>query len=382
MNQLLFEQGPQGAAAALLKDNHLVEYLPLDSEEGILTESVYLGQVGRVMKPLGACFVALPGRQEGFLPCKQTKLQPGDRVLVQVKRPGVGSKTPHMTRDIALSGRTLVYLPLGQGDKVSARVEEKNDRQRLKTFAAAIPREEGGFIMRHMSLHAEEPAILQEAQSLVAQWETLKEKAARLSPPVLLREAPHPLYRLLRDLQEQVDEVVTNDMDSLASLGLPLRYAASPMALYNVQEKLRKALRRKVFLPSGASLMIDPCEAMTVIDVNSEKCTIGSHCGKTQVNLEAAEGIARLLRLRGVGGIVLIDFIDMDTKEEREQVLAALSAHLKWDRVKTTVQGFTALGFVEMTRKRAEETLPAQKGICPYCQGSGIKPLKEEDMHA
>lgn len=380
MTLLLHEKNEKGATAALIKDNLLLEYLNLDKEEALAPEGVYLGKVGRVMKNLNACFVSLPGGQEGFLPYGKVRVMPGDVVLVQLKRPGVGGKTPHLTRDIALTGRTLVYLPFGMGDKVSSRVEDRQQRQRLKGLAATLTRDEGAFIMRHMSLTAEEQTIRQEAEALLSAWQLLKERAQKISPPALLQPPPHSLARLLRDLQEEVDAVVSNDVDSLAALNLPLRYHPSPMALYDVPGKLRRALKRKVYLKSGASLIIDPCEAMTVIDVNSDKCTVGSRCTKVEVNKEAAGEIARLLRLRGIGGIVLIDFIDMETPEERQQVLAVLEEHLKRDRVKTTVQGFTALGLVEMTRKRAEDAQRVEKGICPYCQGSGLKPLMEEAL--
>lgn len=382
MTILLHEKGSNGSAVALLKDGQLVEHLALDEQEALAPEGVYLGKTGRVMKNLNACFVSLPSGQEGFLPCKKDMLTPGDVALVQIKRPGVGSKTPHLTRDIALTGRTLVYLPYGKGDKVSGRVEEKYQKQRLKEVAATLPRAEGAFIMRHMSLLAAEETIRKEGEALVAAWADIKEKAKKTSPPALLRPSPHPLSRLMRDLQEEVDSIISNDADSLAFLNLPLQHHPSPMALHDVPGKLRKALKRKVYLKSGASLVIDPCEAMTVIDVNSDKCTVGSHCSKVEVNKEAAAEIARLLRLRGVGGIVMIDFIDMDTQEERQQVLTALEDNLRWDRVKTTIQGFTALGLVEMTRKRAEDAQKVEKGICPHCQGSGLKPMMEEVPHA
>lgn len=189
--------------------------------------------------------------------------------------------------------------------------------------------------------------------------------------------------KLLRDLHQMPDAIITNAKDELSHL--QTQYAKHPMQLYNVPALLRKALRRKVYLPSGATLVIDPCEALTVIDVNTAK----NVAKKTQaqshlaVNLEAAAAIARLLRLRGTGGMVLIDFIDMSGEEEREQVAAAMRVYLKRDRVKTVVHGFTALGLLEMTRTRSDVKLEAERGVCPICGGAGIlTPDKEETLDA
>ena len=378
MSILLYEEHGDEGEVAVLENNSLAEFVRIGGETHVKAESIYLAKVGRAMQNLEAVFVSLTPAQEGFLPLREwrsdAKLIPGQGVLLQVKRPPIGGKAAHMTGDIALTGRFVVYLPLGKRDRVSRRIASKEERAGLIQKARELPRSEGAFIMRGESIHADLQAIAEEAAALTDTWRRVQEGAAGVSAPRLIKDAPHPVVRLMRDLRMQPEKIITNVPKSLPSMGVPVSEAGAPMLLYNIREKLRRSLRRKVLLKSGASLMIDPCEAMTVIDVNSSQNVkkAGQGAAALQVNLEATAEIARLLRLRGVGGIVLIDFIDVDSDDKREMVLSALKAALQNDRVKTVVHGFTKLGLVEMTRTRSDEKLEAERGVCPACGGAGI----------
>lgn len=378
MNTLVYQQKQGVPCAALFKDGALYEYRRGNNSP---VESLYLGKVNRVMKDLHAAFVRLTGKQEGFLPFKtdETLPRPGDTLYVQIKKPAIGGKAPFLTRDIALTGRYLLYLPYAKRDALSRRIEDQDERAQALSKLQALPRDEGAFIARSAFLSGDEKTVYEEAAALTGRWASVK--AQSVSPPALLMEAPSALAKLLRDIRETVDEVVTDDPNSVADLALPVRESTYPMALFKVEEKLREALRRRITLRSGAQIVIDPCEAMTVIDVNSAASSFkrDKDTMALNINLEAAKEIARILRLRGTGGMIAVDFIDMASDAGRAAVRSAMEAEMKTDRVKTTVHEFTALGLLEMTRMRSDEKQEAERCICPYCQGSGIRTGKGEE---
>ncbi len=371
MNTLIYRQKEGTPCAALMIDGALYEYR---SGENSAVESLYLGKVNRVMKDLNAVFVRLTGRQEGFLPFEKGEPlpRPGDTMYVEIKKPSIGGKAPYLTRDIALTGRYLVYLPFAKRDAVSQRIQDTGERAQVKAKVQALPRPEGGFIARSSFLPGQGAEIIKEAAELTEKWQRIV--TSGVPAPNLVMEPPRMLHKLLRDIREQVDEIVTDAPESVGRLSIPVRESPHPLTLYKVQDKFREALRRRILLKSGAQIVIDPCEAMTVIDVNSsggsfkrDKDTMALN-----VNVEAAKEIARILRLRGTGGIIVIDFIDMALEEDRGAVQKALEDSLRMDRVKTTVHGFTALGLMEITRMRSDEKNEAERGVCPHCQGSGI----------
>ncbi len=378
MNQLLIQQAGERREIALLEDGHLVSYLADSHREGLSAEDIYLGQVGRVMRNLAAAFVRLDKDVEGFLPFDQipggSQPRPGDALLVQVKKPPQGSKAAFLTADIMLPGALVILTPLSPALRVSKRVPEGEERQRLLQMAQALRPQGMGLIMREESQGRLAEDIQAELDELLEIWQQTAQQASQRSAPSAIRQAPDQLSRLLREMRGQPDRVLSNVPEALTAYGVSAQYAGNPLQLHEVQAKLRKALRRKVYLKSGATLIIDPCEAMTVIDVNTAQNIAGKDREKAlrDTNIEAAQAIARLLRLRRVGGMVLIDFIDMQQQESKALVLQALKDALARDPVKTAVHGFTSLGLVELTRKRAEEPLSgAALKACPACQGRG-----------
>lgn len=378
MNTLVYQEKQGVPAVALLRDGALYEYR---RGENSPVESIHAGRVGRVMKELNACFVRLHGGVEGFLPFEkgETPPRPGDTLYVQVKKPAIGGKAPFLTRDLAFTGRYVVYLPMGRRDAVSGRIEGKEARGQAQAMLAGLCRPEGAFIGRTLLMEADPQTVQGEARQLVSAWESIK--AGHFSAPALVRRAPRVLDKMLRDIKDPIDEAVTDAPESLTGLPFPVRFSEHPMALFNAEDKLRKALKRRIYLKSGAEIVIDPCEAMTVVDVNSALSVHKSdrRHAALNINLEAAAEIARVLRLRGIGGMVAVDFIDMQSDAERDSVRRAMEEQLQTDRVKTTVHGFTALGLLEMTRMRSDEKLEAERAVCPHCQGSGILPAPKEE---
>lgn len=380
MNVLLYEKTDTSCEAALVEDGSLVEFFPFPDSALPAVGQVYLGRCARVMKSLQAVFVRLDGKYEGFLPFQEAAgAQPktGDVLMVQVKKAPSRGKAAYLTCDIALPGRYAMLLPRGSGVHVSARIEDQSQRAAVKAMGRQLAPDGMGLVMRSASLEADEAAVRKEVYTLAGCWQALASKAKRSSAPCLLSEPEHPINALLRELDGRVDRVLTNDSSLQVDGDIPCAFSEYPFLLYRVRESLHKAMRRKVYMKNGGTLIIDPCEAMTVIDVNTASHTAGRSAERTvmDINREAVREAARLLRLRRTGGIVIIDLIDMPDEESRSMVLDELKDALKHDRVKTTVHGFTSLGLLEMTRRRTGESLAAERlALCPACGGSSIAP--------
>ena len=362
MKELLLRTKGDTPALALIKDRRLLEYWNLDEDLAFKAGAVYLGRAGRVMKSLQALFVTLAPGVEGFLPFDELagapRPEPGQALLVQVKTPPQGGKAAYLTCDIALPGRYAMLLPRGSHAAASKRVP---DKQAMKQLARRLCPEGMGLVLRASAAAAEKDAIAAEIARLKTDWQDLLDRAGRAAAPALLTPAPGILARLLRDERELPEQVITDDERAASGLALPTRVHPDPFGLYGVEQQLHQALRRVVRLPSGGQLVLDPCEAALLIDVNTAQD--GKKAGDLMLrtNLEAANEIARLLRLRRAGGIILIDFIGMDTEAQRAVVQSALEEALKEDRITSEVLGFTRLGLMEMTRKKAEPKLPAQR---------------------
>ena len=362
MKELLLRTLGGTPALALTKDRRLLEYWNLDEDLAFKAGAVYLGRAGRVMKSLQALFVTLAPGVEGFLPFDELagapRPEPGEALLVQVKKPPQGGKAAYLTCDIALPGRYAMLLPRGSHAAASKRVP---DKQAMKQLARRLCPEGMGLVLRASAAAAEKEAIAAEIARLKTGWQDLLDRAGRAMAPALLTPAPGILARLLRDERELPEQVITDDERAARGLGLPTRVHPDPFGLYGVEQQLHQALRRVVRLPSGGQLVLDPCEAALMIDVNTAQD--GKKAGDLMLrtNLEAAGEIARLLRLRRAGGIILIDFIGMDTEAQRAVVQSALEEALKEDRITSEVLGFTRLGLMEMTRKKAEPRLLAQR---------------------
>jgi ribonuclease E len=391
---------------AVLEDGVLVEHYVSRSSHQSYVGNVYLGKVQNVLPSMEAAFVDIgKGRNavlyagevnfdvsglEGQPKRIESALKAGQSVIVQVTKDPVGHKGARLTSQVSLPGRYLVYVPGASMTGISRKLPD-TERNRLKQILKKVMPENAGVIVRTAAEGAAEEELSRDVARLAAQWEAIEKKAKTASAPALLYSEPDLTIRVIRDVfNEDFSSLVVAGDEGWDTVDEYVRYVAPHLAdrlthwqddrdvfaAYRIDEQLAKALERKVWLPSGGSLVIDKTEAMTVIDVNTGKFTgQGGNLEETVTrnNLEAAEEIVRQLRLRDVGGIVVIDFIDMVLESNRELVLRRLLECLARDRTKHQVAEVTSLGLVQMTRKRVGAGLLEAFSVpCECCNGRGV----------
>ncbi|GAA3407261.1 Rne/Rng family ribonuclease [Streptosporangium vulgare] len=390
---------------AVLEDGVLVEHYVNREASQSYVGNVYLGKVQNVLPSMEAAFVDIgKGRNavlyagevnfdtaglEGQPKRIEVALKSGQSVLVQVTKDPMGHKGARLTSQISLPGRYLVYVPDGSMTGISRKLPDK-ERTRLKSILKKVMPENAGVIVRTAAEGASEDELARDVARLSAQWENIQRKAKSASAPELLSSEPDLTVRVVRDVfnedfaslvvagdvWETVDEYVRYVAPHLADRLSRWEEGGDVFAAYRIDEQIAKAMERKVWLPSGGSLVIDRTEAMTVVDVNTGKFTgQGGNLEETVTrnNLEAAEEIVRQLRLRDIGGIIVIDFIDMVLENNRDLVLRRLLECLARDRTKHQVAEVTSLGLVQMTRKRVGQgLLEAFSTTCECCNGRGL----------
>ena len=393
---------------AVLEDNVVVEHYVARSEESSLIGNVYLGRVQNVLPSMEAAFVDIGRGRNAVLYSGEVDweaaaeggatgprrielaLKTGDTVLVQVTKDPVGHKGARLTSQISLPGRYLVYVPGGAMNGISRKLPDK-ERTRLKAILKQVLPESAGVIVRTAAEGATEEQLTGDVERLQKQWAELSVQAEKGQAPALLHSEPDLLVKIIRDVfNEDFQKIVISGSHASKTIENYLTqvapdliarmeaYAsdADPFVEYRVNEGIAKALDRKVWLPSGGSLVIDRTEAMTVVDVNTGKF-VGSGGNLeetvTKNNLEAAEEIVRQLRLRDIGGIIVVDFIDMVLESNRDLVLQRLMECLGRDRTKHQVAEVTSLGLVQMTRKKLGlGLLETFSESCEICQGRGL----------
>ncbi|MNJ47484.1 Ribonuclease G [compost metagenome] len=316
-------------------------------------------------------------RQPKVKPPITELLQPGQEIIVQVVKDAIGNKGPRITTHYSLPGRWLVYMPSAAYVAVSKKIGEEDKRQRLKEIGEELRHEEEGLILRTVAELEERDAIANDLSLLRKQWAAIVEKGSDSIAPALLHQDLSMVQRLMRDVYSPgTDEIIMDCSERAeeAASFLELMLPGGPQPIkthdkeiplfeyYGVQHQLEKDFQRKVWLPGGGYLVWDQTEALTVIDVNTGKYIGGSSLEETvfQTNLEAAAEMARLIRLRDTGGIIIIDFIDMDRDEHRDAVLDKLHSCMQGDRTQHHILGWTRLGLLEMTRKRLREETATQ----------------------
>lgn len=375
MSILLAEKNTDGFQAAVMRNGKLYSFRSESGIEGFRENAVLWGITERAVKGIHGVFVRLPNHQAGFLPVPENSALPasGIRMIVQIRHPAAGKKKAMLTDDISLPGADLVFLPGGKSIVVSSRLSSEQKQQLLLRTAELKFPEEGGFILRSASFGQNPELIEDEAKMLVERWHAIECSAASASDPAVLWPGEDMISRLMAEEANRLECIVTNVPERFRQpLICPVNFCEQPFRLYNVMHHLDRDMRRCIRLRSGATLVIDPCEAMTVIDVNSGSAT-GRQNIPVKINQEAALEISRLLRLREIGGIVLIDFIDMSREEDRMQLMNTMKEALKEDPVKTVVHDITRLGLMELTRKRESvPLLPVPDQPCPYCSGTGV----------
>ena len=390
----------------VLEDGVLVEHYVAKASEASLIGNVYLGKIQNVLPSMEAAFVDIGrGRnavlysgevdwelaETGNQPRRiELALKSGDTVLVQVTKDPVGQKGARLTSQVSLPGRYLVYVPNGSMNGISRKLPD-SERARLKKILKEVLPEDAGVIVRTAAEGATEEQLTLDVQRLQQQWEDISKKVEKGQAPVLLHSEPDLLVKIVRDVfNEDFQKMVISGEDAREVIEEYLKSVAPDLLErvskyeggkdifdeYRVGEQIAKALERKVYLPSGGSLVIDRTEAMTVVDVNTGKF-VGSGGNLeetvTKNNLEAAEEIVRQLRLRDIGGIIVVDFIDMVLESNRDLVSRRLMECLSRDRTKHQVAEVTSLGLVQMTRKKLGiGLLEAFSEPCEACASRGV----------
>lgn len=372
------------------EDGQAVEILRDPEREE--TGGIFLGKVNRIALNLHAAFVDYGTRKDGFLPLEENSrsfaggaVRSGMTVAVQVKKEAHGEKGAFLTRDLTLPGETMILMPLNRHVGVSARITDEDQRKRLNEIGHELSQGEYGIVMRSGALNADFPKLTEERDRLAAQWSELAETLKNRSRPGQIFSPGSMLEDLVRDYGPRgIDRIVTDDdgladtmKSTFATEVLPTERIAS-----EIKNTLKQALKRKVNLIHGGNLVIDPCEALTVFDVNtaSDMRRKSGETGYLATNLEACDEIARQVRLRNLSGMILIDMIDLKTEEDRQAVLERLRQAFEADRIKTVIHGMTELGLVEMTRKRTYCSVYEDRTVsCEQCGGSGRILCTEEE---
>lgn len=405
-SEILINMTPQETRVAVIEQGVVQElHIERTSSRGIVG-NIYNGRVSRVLPGMQSAFIDIGLERAAFLHVADIKefgtnndpdrpierlLFEGSNILVQVIKDAIGTKGARLSTQISIAGRMLVYLPHESHIGISQRIEDNVEREALREKLQNVlpPEHKGGYIIRTMAEAASESDLQADIEYLHKLWHDIQNKSSSASAPALLYQDLDLSHRVLRDF---VDENTTGIVVDSRETHQKLRaFAQNYMSnvtdkidhytgerplfdLYGVEEEIEKSLSRRVNLKSGGYVIIDQTEALTTMDVNTGGFIGVRNFDDTifKTNLEAAQVIARQLRLRNLGGIIIIDFIDMENQEHRNAVLVEFNKALMKDRTRMTVNGFTALGLVEMTRKRTRESLAhILCETCPTCHGRG-----------
>ena len=427
--ELLINAAPRETRVAILEDDEFVELLVDRPEARRMVGDIYLGRVEAVLPGIQAAFVDIGTEKSAFLhasdlvfpddegdrddddddseddareekeeqrgrrskaPPIQDLLKRGQDIVVQVSKEPISTKGPRVTAQISLAGRFLVYMPFASRVGVSRKIGDRAERQRLREqMQKLLPDNSGGIIVRTVGEDVTEETFEREMNTLMNQWKRIKRKTHFVRAPALVHRETSLTRGLMRDVFSTKVEQVTVDSRQVFNEIVEYLKGIAPelidrVKLYedvvplfdkaNIEHEIRDLFKRRCDLPSGGYLIIEPTEALVSIDVNSGRYTGKRDPEKTilKTNLEAAREVARQLRLRDVGGIIVCDFIDMETKGNRDRVLQELRTHLGRDRARTKAFAVSDLGLVEMTRQRVRQShLQNMTEACPTCHGTG-----------
>lgn len=433
--EILMNTTADETRVAILEDGDLVELMVERPDSNRLVGDIYLGRVEAVLPGIQAAFVDIGTEKAAFLhvsdvasegedgeadaeeeaegdatldpaeasggngggrrqlrrfPPIQDLVQKGETLLVQVSKEPIGTKGPRVTAQISLPGRFLVYMPQSDHVGVSRKIEDREERARLRTLAREIlPEKAGGVIVRTVGEELTRETFERELKSLLGTWKQIQRRASRSRAPAPIHREAKLTKGIIRDLFSgkvdslTIDSAAVHDevrqyLDQVDPLLIErVKLYQEPVSLfdkYEIETEIHEAFQRRVALPSGGYIIIEPTEALVSIDVNTGRYTGKKDPEKTilKTNLDAAREIARQLRLRDIGGIIVCDFIDMETKQNRERVLQELRTFLARDRARTKAFQVSDLGLIEMTRQRVRPSLyQSQTRICPSCAGTG-----------
>jgi ribonuclease G len=412
--ELLITQDQWQVQIALLENGRLVEYFHEPAHLEGLVGNLYVGKVNRILPGMESAFVDVGLDRDGFLyegdmgpaglmeedagefsgrrGATVKHLHEGDRILVQIIKEPMGAKGSRLSTEIALPGHYLIYMPFLNHLAVSRKISG-DERKRLKDMLRHVKGEaQGGFIVRTAAEGVTQEELSGEMQALADLWSLVRLKVQMTTAPGLVHQEADLVGRAVREILLRGEGIVTTDDEGIAQrcreLMETLGLSASRIRTwsdgsvpifdhYHVLQELDKALRPRVWLPSGGCIVLQSTEALVAIDVNSGRFTGKKSLEETAfaINVEAVEEIVRQIRLRSLGGIIVIDFIDMSKKAHREALVAKINETLKTDRAKSRILNISEFGLVEMTRKRSHRNLErVMTGVCPCCEGRGRVP--------
>lgn len=378
--EILIEGNENATKVAILEDRELVEYYSEHISNKRITGNIYKGKVQSVLKGMQSAFVDIGYGRNAFLYISDTRrrdrsakindiLKPGQEVTVQVIKDPAGSKGPRVTGKISLPGRYVVLTPGENYIGISRKIVNIEEKKRLKTIAASLKPKGMGIIIRTVAEGKGEEDLEKDILFLKKLWETIEKKIKTIHEPACIHRDFDLLLRTVRDFcTPDVDRLIVNNKEQYETALSYMELISSAMVsriklfdksdsvfnYYQIGKRMEKALNTKVWLKCGGYLVIEKTEALTVIDVNTGKFIGSKNLEDTvfRTNISAAMAIAKQIRLRDIGGIIIIDFIDMKDRKHKESLINTLKAELKRDRSKTSVMGITSLGLVEMTRKK------------------------------
>lgn len=405
--EIYIQVSSEETRVAVMENRKLVEIYLERSFRKRLAGNIYKGKVANVLPGMQAAFVNIGLEKNAFLYVEDVQLHhekalpiqnllwEGEEVLVQVVKEPFGTKGARVTTQLTFPGRYVVFLPYLNSVGISRRIKSDKERERLKRLAEEVRIPGRGLIVRTVAEGVSKEEIERDVRELHGLWKMVQEKALHKSAPALIHQELELVSWVLRDLfGDDVDHLLTNDEETCERIRELLRTMDPSLldrvklvekdfgAQYGLDQEIARALRPKVWLKSGGYLVIDEAEALTVIDVNTGKYTGTKNFAETilRTNLEAVQEIVRQIRLRNLGGIIIIDFIDMEQQEHRDEVIRQLEEELKKDKTRTYVLGLTQLGLVELTRKKVRPSLSSLlERTCPYCEGTG-RVLSEETV--
>ena len=402
MKSIIINTAPEETRMALMADNELLAIEVERSAHSHLVGNIYKGHVQNVLPGMQAAFVDIGSEKNAFLYIgdglpkdaleavpRQAKIHIGQNLPIQIVKDAIGTKGPRATTHLSLPGRNVVLMPTAAYIGISRRIGDETERSRLKEIAERICPPEMGLIIRTVSAGQSEAVLAADVQYLTRLWESLMARNRLMAAPTLLYRDADLIIRVVRDcFTEDIDALIIDDAEVYRRVVELVRYISPALverihlyegkkpvfSYYHIDEEVEKLGNREVELPSGGFIVIDKTEALTVIDVNTGKFVGKANLSDTvyRTNIEAAGEILKQLRLRDIGGIILIDFIDMDTEEQKESLLAFLRERVKMDRTKTNIVDITSLGLVEITRKKSRQNFESIiYSECPYCHGRG-----------
>ena len=388
MKKVIVECLISSQKTAILEDDKLIELLIEDNKNSKKVSNIYRGIVKKVIPGIQACFVDVGFEKLAYLQLdKDSNIKAGQDILVQVNKEAVGTKGAKLNTEISLAGRYLVYIPTNDRITLSNKILDEKERFRLKKIAKSVSKDSEGLIIRTEAVGCTKEELEQDIKALKEKYEEiLKEYRLGIGPKLLYKELDFSSKYIKENVNDETEKIITNDIAKYEELkkileSIKIEYKDKLILeenkdifdLYRVENQIDKALNKKVWLKSGGYLIIDKTEALTVIDVNTGKFTGNLKLEETvyKTNIEAAIEVCRQLKLRDIGGIVIIDFIDMHKATYKKEVINILNEELKKDKRKTEVLGMTRLGLVELTRRRERDSIDKYYlSDCETCEGN------------